>query len=233
MSGLVRWPPILLCALLMSIAPCMAADEDWTVVTLARDGSWGVACSRTQPQAIAEAIRFCRAMSGGSSDCGAQLTATRGGGWTVANLCGNHKVIATGDSLADAETEALNREISLQLFYVPDLPRCRRVVTVNSGRSTVTSSLAGFLPLDTADDAYHASAGRAAIGVKGRAANRSCSALAFSPPGMCMALAMNTEASPAAWAPRRSVSRPSPMARMLSLAIGWPASLAMVAKACS
>ena len=105
MSGLIRRPPIFLCALLMSIAPCMAGDDDWTVVTLARDGSWGVACDRSQPRAIAEAIRYCLAMSGGASDCGAQITATRGG-WTVDNLCGNHKVIATGDSLAAAEIEA-------------------------------------------------------------------------------------------------------------------------------
>jgi len=140
MRGLGRRSLVFLGALLMSSAPCMAGDDDWTVVTLARDGSWGVACDKSQPRAIAEAIRYCRAMSGGASDCGAQLTAARGG-WTVANLCGDHKVIATGDSLAAAETEALNREISLQLFYVPDLPRCKRVVTVDSGRSTVTSSL--------------------------------------------------------------------------------------------
>ena len=40
-----------------------------------------------------------------------------------------------------AETEALNREISLQLLYVPDLPRCRGVVTVDSATSTITSSV--------------------------------------------------------------------------------------------
>jgi hypothetical protein len=140
MRGIGRRAPVFLGTLLMSIAPCMAGDDDWTVVTLARDGSWGVACDESQPRAIAEAIRYRRAMSGGASDRGAQLTAARGG-WTIANLCGDHKVIATGSSLAEAETEALNREISLQLFYVPDLPRCKRVVTVDSGKSTVTSSL--------------------------------------------------------------------------------------------
>ena len=140
MRGAGRRALVFLGALLMSMSPCMAGDDDWTVVTLARDGSWGVACDASQPRAIAEAIRYCRAMSGGSSDCGAQLTATRGG-WTVANLCGDHQVIATGDSLAAAEAEALNREISLQLLYVPDLPRCRGVVTVDSATSTITSSV--------------------------------------------------------------------------------------------
>jgi hypothetical protein len=140
MRGAGRRALVFLGALLMSMSPCMAGDDDWTVVTLARDGSWGVACDSSQPRAIAEAIRYCRAMSGGASDCGAQLAATRGG-WAVANLCGDHKVIATGDSLAAAESEALTREISIQLFYVPDLARCKRVVTVDAGRSTITSSL--------------------------------------------------------------------------------------------
>ena len=138
-SGLIRRLPILLCTLLMGVAQCMASDEDWTVVTLARDGSWGVACRSTQAQAIAEAIQFCRAMAGPSSDCGAQFAATRSG-WTVANLCGDHKVIATGSSLVDAEKEALIREVDLQLFYVPDLPPCRRVVTVDPSGTIVANN---------------------------------------------------------------------------------------------
>jgi hypothetical protein len=114
----------------------LASDLDWTVVTLATDGSWGVASARSQPQAIAKAIKACKAMAGRSSDCGAQFAATRGG-WVIANLCGDRKIIATGHSLVEAEQEALYREISLQLHYVPDLPPCRRVVTVDPNGSTV------------------------------------------------------------------------------------------------
>ena len=89
---------------------------------------------------MSEAIRFCRAMAGGaSSDCGAQFAATRGG-WLIGNLCGEHKIMASGETLIEAEREALNREISLQTGYVPDLPPCKRVVTVDTGRSVVTSS---------------------------------------------------------------------------------------------
>ena len=140
MSGSIRRLPILLCALLIGIPQCMAGDS-WTVLTMARDGSWGVACSNSQSHAMAEAIRFCRAMAGGaSSDCGAQFAATRDG-WLIGNLCGAHKVMASGDTLIEAEQEALNREISLQMEYVPDLPPCRRVVTVDTARSVVTSSL--------------------------------------------------------------------------------------------
>ena len=116
--------------LLADISPCVAWDNDWTAVTLARDGSWGLGNERSQPEAIATAICNCRTVSGPQSDCGAQFT-TANGGWTVASICGHHKIIATGINLAHAEQEAFNREIDLQHFYVPDLPPCRRVVTVD------------------------------------------------------------------------------------------------------
>jgi hypothetical protein len=75
-------------------------------------------------------------MAGPSNDCGAQFGAARGG-WVIANLCGDRKVIATGSSLVDAEQEALYREISLQLHYTPGLPPCKRVVTVDPSGSIV------------------------------------------------------------------------------------------------
>jgi hypothetical protein len=142
MSGLARRLAILLCVLLLGSPAATAADDDWTVLTMAQDGSWGVACHHSQWRAMAEALRFCRSMAGasGAGDCGANFAVTRGG-WIVANLCGGYKVLATGATLSEAETEALNREISLQLQFVPDLPACRRVVTIDAGRSTVTSSL--------------------------------------------------------------------------------------------
>jgi hypothetical protein len=133
----------LLCALLLG-GPTrgVAADDDWTVLTMARDGSWGVACHGSQWRAMVDAIRFCRSMAGawGASDCGASFAATRGG-WIVANLCGDYKVLATGPSLEEAETEALNREISLQQQFVPDLLPCRRVVTIDAGRPLIISNL--------------------------------------------------------------------------------------------
>ena len=139
MTGLIRRLPIFLCALLLSVPQCMAWDHDWTVLTLARDGTWGVGTGSTQSQAIAEAIGFCRAVARPSSDCGAQFMATRGG-WLIANVCGDHKVIAGGSSLVEAELEALNREISLQLHYVRDLPPCTRVVTVDPSGAIIPSS---------------------------------------------------------------------------------------------
>jgi hypothetical protein len=138
-TGSMRSLPIFLCALLLGVPQCVAWDRDWTVLTLARYGTWGVGSGSTQLQAIAEALGFCRVVARPSSDCGAQFVATRGG-WLIANVCGDHKVIASGSSLLDAELEALNREISLQLLYVRDLPPCRRVLTVDPSGTIVLSS---------------------------------------------------------------------------------------------
>jgi hypothetical protein len=141
MSEAIRRLSTALCVLLFGIPACVAGDDDWSVLTMARDGSWGVACRSSQPEAIAEAIRFCRGLAGdASSDCGAQIAATRGG-WMIGNLCGDHRIMATGSTLMEAEQEALNKEISLQLSYVPELPPCRRMVTVDTSRALITSSL--------------------------------------------------------------------------------------------
>ena len=139
MSGSIKRVLLFLCPFVMGAPPCMAWDHEWTVVTVTRAGSWGVASDSVQPQAIAKAIQRCRAMAGPANDCGAQIMAAKGD-WMVANLCGDHKIIASGSSLLDAEREALNREISLQLFYVPDLPTCKRVVTVDPTGAIVPSN---------------------------------------------------------------------------------------------
>ena len=138
MSGSIKRPLAFLWALLTIVPQCIAGDQDWTVVTLTRNGMWGVASASSQSQAMFEAIKLCRATAGPSAGCGARLTAAQGG-WIIANLCGDHQVMATGSSLVDAEQEALNREISLQLFYVPDLPPCKRIVTVDSTGAIVPS----------------------------------------------------------------------------------------------
>jgi len=121
---------LILCSVVLSAAPHISAAEgDWTVVTIARDGSWGVGIAGSQGQAIAAAIRGCRARAGKSSDCGAQFKTARGG-WIVANLCGDRKIIAAGASREDAERAALHRESYTRWFYAPDMLPCTRVVTL-------------------------------------------------------------------------------------------------------
>jgi hypothetical protein len=129
MGGAIRHYAVLLGAVLLSTVQCPASDHDWTVVTMARDGSWGVGTHSLLSRAIAGAVRNCNAMAKQPTDCGAQFTTTKGG-WTVVRFCGDHRVIATGSNLAEAEKAATAAEIELQVSYVPDLPPCQRVATI-------------------------------------------------------------------------------------------------------
>src|SRR5262245_42029757 len=106
------------------IAATAAGLDELTVVTLAQDGSWGVATAASQGPAIAGAIRDCRAMAGGTTDCGAQFATTRGG-WVVAKLCGNHKIIVTAETRQAADEAALVQELALKRLHV-----CTRVLTI-------------------------------------------------------------------------------------------------------
>jgi len=83
-----------------------------TLVTMAQDGSWGVGTAGSLGSVIAGAIHDCRAMSCGPSDYGAQFITWRGG-WVVASLCGNQKILATAATLEDAERANMERERKL------------------------------------------------------------------------------------------------------------------------
>lgn len=117
--------------------PSAAVDLDAvTVFTLARDGSWGVATAGSLGPAIAAAMRDCRAMSGAPSDCGAQFATSRGG-WVVARLCGDHKIMETGETREAAEQAALVREMALKRLYA-----CTRTLTVDPHGVVVPSQSA-------------------------------------------------------------------------------------------
>ena len=68
-------------AILLVPAPPAAAqaesDAEWKVVTVARDGAWGLSSARSQGEAIAGAVRQCQSRSGDLGDCGAELVAYR------------------------------------------------------------------------------------------------------------------------------------------------------------
>jgi hypothetical protein len=136
--------------LLLSVAiPAEAVDlDELTVVTMARDGSWGVATAGSQGPAIAAAVHDCRAMAmaRGPSDCGAQFVTTRGG-WAIAKLCGTHKIMVTAQTHEVAEQAALVRETALKRLHGADWSPCRRVLTVNPG-GVVIPSKEGPHPVD-------------------------------------------------------------------------------------
>ena len=132
----------LLCLVaLCATSPAYSTEDDWTVVTIARDGSWGIGTAGSQNRAIAGAVRDCKAMATTPNDCGALLKATRGG-WIVAELCGDQKILATAATREEAEQAALHREIDLELFYVTPLPPCSRLVTIAPRGTIVASDLA-------------------------------------------------------------------------------------------
>ena len=127
--------------------PSEALDlDEMTVVTMARDGSWGVATAGSQGEAIAAAVRNCKARPSAPKDCGAQFVTTRGG-WVVANLCGDHKIIVAAETREAAELAALTREIDLRRRYSRDMPPCTRIVTANP-RGTVLIDQAALIAPD-------------------------------------------------------------------------------------
>ena len=91
------------------------------MVTLARDGSWGVGTSEHYGPALASALRKCEAMSGGQSDCGAEVTAVRQG-WTLGILCGDHRVLVAATDLTTAIMDAQARQMYLRDLYGDGLP---------------------------------------------------------------------------------------------------------------
>jgi hypothetical protein len=119
--------------LLLAAEPLLAADDEtrWTVLTVARSGSWGIASARTRGEAIAGALDRCQAMTADESDCGAEFVAFRSG-MALALMCGDHRVIVTGADSEDADSSALDRLAALQGLYGPDFPACRHLLQIDS-----------------------------------------------------------------------------------------------------
>jgi hypothetical protein len=120
----------LLAVMLLPVPLAAQHESEWTVVTLARDGSWGVGTSEYYGPALASALRKCEAMSGGQSDCGAEVTAVRQG-WTLGALCGEHRVLVAAAELTTAIMDAQARQMFLRDLYGDSLPSCSCVMWVD------------------------------------------------------------------------------------------------------
>ena len=141
-----------LCALILLAAGSLRAEPDpgpntgpdkdqgWTVATLARDGSWGVATETSLARAIGVAVSKCKAMAGPQSDCGAQFSTIRSG-WTLALLCGEHKVLAAAKGLDEAWL-AVQFRVELKRAYLPDLPTCRQIFKVDPAGAVILPAAA-------------------------------------------------------------------------------------------
>ena len=116
--------------------------KDVTVATMAPGGAWGVATESTASLAIAKAIDNCRnKTSGRELGCGA-YTATIRSGWILGLRCGDRSILAADHDLAAAKRIAMDREGELRRLYVPNLPSCLRVLTVDPSGTIVPAGLA-------------------------------------------------------------------------------------------
>jgi hypothetical protein len=111
-----------------------AAEEptNWTVLTVARNGNWGIASARTQGEAIAGAVFKCQAMTADESDCGAELVVFKSG-LATALLCGDHRIIVTANDPAEADEFATDRLVLLRELYGPSFPSCQHLLRIESG----------------------------------------------------------------------------------------------------
>ena len=105
-------------------------DLPWTALTIAPDGSWGVATELYSHQAIAGAIANCKRMYQKEIGCGYQSRLTQAG-WSLLVRCGDENIIVAAKILAEAIQEANDREKILRQRYRPDMPTCMHVLTVD------------------------------------------------------------------------------------------------------
>jgi hypothetical protein len=141
MKRLQALAAIIACLVMPALA-IVPDQDDWTVATMAPDGSWGSATELSVGQALARAIDNCKAMSGTKIGCGAQSRAIQGG-WILATRCGGTNILVAEKRLADAERAARERETDLREHYARDLPPCRRVLAVNPRGGVMVATSAG------------------------------------------------------------------------------------------
>ena len=76
------------------------------------------------------AFANCKKMSGKQIGCGALIKTMRSG-WILALRCGSEVILVAEKKLKDAEDAAIAREIELRQVYVPDMPACERLFSVD------------------------------------------------------------------------------------------------------
>lgn len=123
------------------VALDLASDGRWTVLTMAPDGSWGAATENSSNWAIANAVAECKFKYRAEVGCGGYQVAVQQG-WILGIRCGNENILVAAHDLAKAKQSAVRREIELRRSYVPDMPACRRVVTIDP-RGTIAVPIEG------------------------------------------------------------------------------------------
>jgi hypothetical protein len=120
--------------LLASQQAVVASEQQWTAVTLARDGAVGQAVHDSRARAVALAIADCKRMRRWSDDCGSLLVTMQDGS-VIAMLCGDYGILVTGRTLAEAEAGVARREARLRAKFGAAVPECVAVAIIGGGVS--------------------------------------------------------------------------------------------------
>jgi hypothetical protein len=123
-----------------SPGPAAAAwwSRDVTALTMAPDGAWGISTASSTNLALANAIENCKRMSRAELGCGASVQFSRGD-WIIAVRCGSDNILATDPTLVDARRHAAEIEADVRYRYMPDLPACVQVLTVDPSGLVISS----------------------------------------------------------------------------------------------
>ena len=136
MTGRTVCPSIVALAVSLTASPGVAQidynhrTKPITVVAIAPDGSWGVATEPFASDSIGDAIASCKIKYRKEIGCG-YMQASVFAGWSLLIRCGPENILVAAQTLEAAEQAAINREYELRQNYVPNMPACVRVLTVD------------------------------------------------------------------------------------------------------
>jgi len=125
------------------VTPALTITGDMSVLTMAHEGSWGADTQVSLDDALQNAIARCKKMHGLKLGCGGQVISIQDG-WLLGTRCGTRSILSSGATRADAEADADRREKNMRRDFVPSLPACRRVVSVDPQGNIVEPASADF-----------------------------------------------------------------------------------------
>jgi hypothetical protein len=126
--------------------PALTITGHMSVLTMSHEGSWGADTQLSLDDALQNAIASCKKMHGLKIGCGGQVISIENG-WLLGMRCGTRSILSSGSTRAEAEAAADRRENNMRREFVPNLPPCRRVVSVDpngaiDGAASAPDSLA-------------------------------------------------------------------------------------------
>jgi hypothetical protein len=110
--------------------PAVTITGFMSVLTMSHDGSWGTDMQLSLDDALQNAIARCKKMHGLKLGCGGYVISIENG-WLLGTRCGTRSILSSGMTRVEAEQDADRREKNMRRDYVPNLPTCRRVVSVD------------------------------------------------------------------------------------------------------